>query len=272
MYTVGDESCYNGKHSAKYFSFQVWIGMDGRPLGFTGPHAGSTHDSECIANKPLPFDHKQDEFILADKAYVSVMHCLTQEKGLSTESKDSQHLFDVEFRRVRTRVERFFALFRRHRIMVDNQHTSEVAGNAFALLFYAEAYKFKQDQPEWYRANLVIRPFEDPNVQKWVTSRNCHCLMHKTTPHDEERLTLCKFREERIVHIESEPNVILGTSKSPKNSVGGQKTYATSTSNERSAVMSAKTATKRAQRSAVIVQREHINTENRKRYKEDNVN
>ena len=119
MYCRGPYSLFNGKQHDKYLSFQSYCMLDGCPLAITGPVEGSTHDSDAVCLSK-PFNHKELEFIFADLAYISVRLMLTQKKGQPSESPEDDlgtpqdEWYDMEFRRVRNRVERVFGGLDKH--------------------------------------------------------------------------------------------------------------------------------------------------------------
>ena len=134
MYSRGPKELYNGKLSTKYWTFQVFVMLDGYPLTWNGPFEGRTHDSECLSDHGVPgFTHKVDEILIADKAYHSVRHCLCQEKGTTVDEN-----FDLEFRRNRNRNERFFGRLDHHKIMHYNQHSRRFVKSAYGLLWNSE--------------------------------------------------------------------------------------------------------------------------------------
>ena len=53
VFRRGPQSLYNGKHATKYWTFQVFIMIDGCPLAWSGPFEGSMHDSECLAGSDI---------------------------------------------------------------------------------------------------------------------------------------------------------------------------------------------------------------------------
>ena len=102
VYCRGERDLYNKKQGCKYLTFQWYIMFDGCPLAVTGPYPGSMHDSEAVRGSN-PFPHKSLEWILADLAYIGMRHMLTQKKGsLGVDDE----WYDMEFRRVRNRIER----------------------------------------------------------------------------------------------------------------------------------------------------------------------
>ena len=112
--------------------------------------------------------------IMDDKAYISVRHCLCQEKR-----DDIDEEFDVEFRRIRNSVERFFAFLDQHKIFHYNQHRVEFVRLVFGLTCNAECIRWKIDETKYYHDTIEKIPLDHSVVQEWKSRPMCHCTFHR---------------------------------------------------------------------------------------------
>ena len=179
VYCRGPHSLFNNKQHDKYLSFQWYCMLDGCPLAITGPVEGSMHDSDAVC-LTKPFNHKDLELILADLAYISVRHMLTQKKGSLGSPQDEW--YDMEFRRVRNRVERVFGGLDKHRVLWYSLFSKEVIAQIMLLIFNAECVRWQLEPPDadsrYADAVVYLHP-KSPDVLAWVNSPDCACAMFK---------------------------------------------------------------------------------------------
>ena len=190
MYSRGPSELYNAKKAAKYWTFQVLLMMDGCPLAWSGPFEGRIHDSECLAQSDIPsFMHRRDEMIIADKAYIDNRHCFCQEVGPAIDET-----FDMEFRRIRNRVERFFAHMDQHKLLHYNQHRKDFARSAFGLLWNAECTHWKVHQVTLYDDSVESLDSTHSVVREWASRDFCSCHFQKGDKKDKDDIR--EYREE----------------------------------------------------------------------------
>eukprot|EP00760_Papus_ankaliazontas_P039357 PhM_4_TR9544/c1_g2_i4/m.5172 len=106
----------------------------------------------------------------------------------------------------------------------------------------------------------------DAEVIKWLKMEVCPCHIHRTSIDDEERKHVVQYRADRITSTEDAPDAILGTSKTPLKSSGGQQTYATQTDFERKANQQQKRREDFEQKKTVKKVRDQENKRNRMEY------
>ena len=179
VYCRGPHELYNGKQGDKYLSFQWYMMLDGCPLALTGPVEGSVHDSDAVC-MTRPFPHKWKEFVLADLAYISLRHMLTQLKGGLPGPQEEW--FDMEFRRVRNRIERIFGALDQHRFMWYSLFSHEVIAHAMQLIFNAECVRWQLEPPaptSRYAGDVVYRDPHSAEVVAWLDSEDCDCAFFK---------------------------------------------------------------------------------------------
>ena len=76
---------------------------------------------------------------MADLAYIAIRHMLTQLKGTLVGKAE---WFDMEFRRVRNRIERVFGALDQHRVMWYSLFGQELIGMIVRLIFNAKCVRW----------------------------------------------------------------------------------------------------------------------------------
>lgn len=115
-YCRADASYYNDKNHSKTVVFQVVVNLAGAPFAWSAGVEGSRTDAFAF-DKWDAFPHHQREFILADSMYSASAHCVTSWKKNYVDKSftdDEKSTYEMHFRRVRSRVEHFFARLNRH--------------------------------------------------------------------------------------------------------------------------------------------------------------
>lgn len=148
----GGEEMYESKHHAKTLSFCVFTQLNGKPFWWSPAFPGPTHDSEVLSNM-IPFPHYQEELFLADTAFLANAHCLTTYKGRMDERQQN---YDIEVRKVRTGIERFFAVLDRHRLMHYCALSHEMAEGAISLLLNLESLSWGSQKSMMSEAHLNL--------------------------------------------------------------------------------------------------------------------
>ena len=103
--------------------------------------------------------------VIADKTYRSVRHCPRQETGSSVDD-----LFNIDFRRVRNRRERFFGHLDKHKLLHYNQHSKEFLKSAFGLLWNSECVDWRIRPRQLYLTSLTLLDVDHPIVQDTCNS------------------------------------------------------------------------------------------------------
>jgi len=221
VYVRGNATLFNGKHHDKYFLFEVAIMMDGTPLAWQGPFEGREHDSTCTADRPW-FRHKKTELGMGDMAFGGIQHYLTQVKlsKAKRELTEDENTFDRDFRRVRNRIEHFFASIDHHRFLWYNEHGMEWNQQAFGLMFNAECIKCEGIRVKVNNDHTPMYPtvkFEDvesEHVDTWEAAEDCTCTFPKLANKSEGANTIRDYRDELTRWIACNVKSIL--SKPPK--------------------------------------------------------
>ena len=128
VYCRGTAEFHNDKNGQKSVVFQVVVDVAGRPLAWSEGLPGRRTDAVAIDGWE-PFVHCKGEFILADSMYIASAHCVTPwKKGASTNvSKMARDNFECAHRKVRARVEHYFARLSRHKWTRGSDfHTSQI--------------------------------------------------------------------------------------------------------------------------------------------------
>ena len=229
VYCRGERDLYNKKQGCKYLTFQWYIMFDGCPLAVTGPYPGSMHDSEAVRGSN-PFPHKSLEWILADLAYIGMRHMLTQKKGsLGVDDE----WYDMEFRRVRNRIERVFGGLDNHRFLWYSLFGQEVIAQAVRLIFNAECIRWELEPPgpeQRYGSDIIYMQPTNPIVQAWTKSEECDCTFFKE---DKEFTLKHTAKQDAITTQLSTKRVALPSGKRSPNSKGGpNQTYLRRTKKE----------------------------------------
>lgn len=187
--TRGSAALYNGKHAMKYLTFQVFLSLDGGVLEWSvHGEDGTKHDSECLEGTPWLSQHRRDELVCADLAYISNRHALCQYKGALDER---QELFDIVFRRLRTRVERFFGAIDKHRMFHYAVQSRETIDGLFCLVMNAEAVRWTMDS-----LNPYMLAQDEAQKSLWLQQPVCECRFEKLDNEHRQRKALNDFREE----------------------------------------------------------------------------
>jgi len=154
-----------------------------------------------LVSKDRRFKHlklRKVERLLADKAFINVSHCLTQEKGLRYEDLDARFLFDNEFRKTRARVEHFFAIVKRHKIFHYNEREKDTLDDFVHVLLNMESLKFQTrvngEKPRYDGVELV--PSTDKQRGELIDSELCTCEFVKDRKSERE---LMKRHRENLV-------------------------------------------------------------------------
>jgi hypothetical protein len=174
MFLNAGNDYYNGKKKRKYLSMQVIVDMDGNPMWSGPPLAGRVHDSTAL-ERIGDFPHGEEELFLADKAYVSNGHCLTQYKREKHKNlREREMLFNIALAHQRAKVERFFSTLQRHACMQRCRGTTRGAASGV-----------------WYTLwNLVILDVKTPPAQVRVDALEpCACGGFAKLPKRPKRAT-----------------------------------------------------------------------------------
>eukprot|EP00760_Papus_ankaliazontas_P010152 PhM_4_TR14212/c3_g3_i2/m.101600 len=175
VFTRGPREYFNGKHHDKMLSFQVLVDLQGDLLSYLGPHNGCQHDSQSFTTPPF-VEHRCNELILADLAYIGNDHTLTAFKGAQL-SEDKQYFNKVLSNR-RSRVERTFGYLDRHHFFHYCARSKEWISNAFALMFSAEICKQMMRDKQRY-TNVVSASAIPQSIHSKMTD-TCSCTFQCT--------------------------------------------------------------------------------------------
>ena len=132
--------------------------------------------------------HRRDEMMIADKAYIDNRQCFCQEVGPAIDET-----FDMEFRRIRNRVERFFTHMDQHKLLHYNQHRKDFARSAFGLLWNAECTHWKVHQVTLYDSVEYLDSTHSV-VREWASRDFCSCHFQKGDKKDKDAIR--EYREE----------------------------------------------------------------------------
>jgi len=207
MFCRGNEKLFNGKHDDKYLLFQVALMMDGCPLAWFGPHYGREHDCTCMQGSDM-FPHKEKELGLGDLAFSSLKHYLTQVKGTKKKNKlsEGEDLFDIEFRRVRNRVEHFFAQLDEFRCMWYNLHGIQWNTYAFSMIFNSECLVWELNDKREHTDTIVYTLSCSDYAMRFDEQPDCNCKFRYATKMEKEKTVELRDEiTERLVRDDVEP-------------------------------------------------------------------
>ena len=140
--TTQDESGarYTGKYKAAVYKFELWVTLQGIPFHCRGPFAGSAHDSSIVSRDAEQFEHMTWELFLADKAYISKYHLLTEEKRYKSRPPptEADKLFSGHHRGLRSPVEHAIGRLRRFQILRYTSHAAQFTEMAVKFLVWCE--------------------------------------------------------------------------------------------------------------------------------------
>ena len=112
----------------------------------------------------------------------------------------------MEFRRIRNRIERFFAHIDHHKILHYNQHRIDFVKSGFGLLWNAECFRWKFCKRELYRDTVVMLDAESKFVNEWKSRPDC-CTFFKDDARDKEVIKDYRDSIKRELYISGISNV-----------------------------------------------------------------
>lgn len=135
-----DAEHYNDKNKAKTVVFQVITDLVGRPIAWNRGETGNRTDAYS-ADGWVPFPYRPDEFFFGDVMYSSSAHCVTHWKiGAKTQyTKVQRSNFELVHRKVRARVEHYFARLNRHQIMTRCRFPPTVIPSIFNMIMHLDS-------------------------------------------------------------------------------------------------------------------------------------
>ena len=117
----------------------------------------------------------------------------------------------MDFRRVRNRIEQFFARIDKHRFMWYNCHDEEWNRQAFGLMFNAECVSCEDDDVRLTNEKssplyptVKFEASESDHVRKWEDAPDCECNFPKIEPKSEHAVIIKAYRQELITFIRAE--------------------------------------------------------------------
>jgi len=137
---------YSGKHKMICFKAEVWCTMNGIPIAFRGVTEGSVHDTRLFKSgrcadgtREHLLDHAKGEYWLADLGYQGCAHCLVPFKHAAGQEDlpAAEKKFNTHHARIRSRIERLFALLDVFRCFTYCEHEAEWLTGAFRIALNA---------------------------------------------------------------------------------------------------------------------------------------
>ena len=197
---------------------------------------------------------------MGDLAFGGIQHFLTQVKlsKKKTSLDADEDLFDMDFRRVRNRIEQFFARIDKHRFIWYNTHGEEWNRQAFGLVFNAECVSCEDDDTRLTNdrtsplyPTVKFEALGSDHVQKWDEASECDCDFPKIEPKGEQSKSIKAYRSELITYIRAQYGNTYVMRKPSKHSKSGAVSRPAHTRTELKELFGARRAARTAERKQI---------------------